>query len=218
MSRSKSNEHTAVSLSYTEVRARITDNVLTENGGKLYYVDPWLIQNSKTPPSTLPYAGSQTQLTNTIDSNFVGVLVHGECLKLYRTANTVTKSASLIINCFLSELDLWTERQQGRMPDIIYLQVDGGSENANKYMLGMLELLCVKRISKSTIYSRLPSFHSHNDHNVTFGVVKLSLKSFPMMTWDSFAERIKDCFDQGSSKLKVLAPRMCLLFMTTLRG
>ena len=90
------------------------------------------------------------------------------------------------------------------MPDIIYLQVDGGSENANKYMLGMLELLCVKRISKPTIYSRLPSFHSHNDHDVTFGVVKLSLKSFPMMTWDSFTERIKDCFCQGSSKLKVL--------------
>ena len=152
----------------------------------------------------LPHAGSQTQLTNTVDSNFVGVLAHGEYLKFYRTANTVTKSASLIIHCFLSELDLWIERQQGRMPDIIYLQVDGGSENANKYMLGMIELLCVKRISKSAIYSRLPSSHSHDDQDGTFGVVKSSLKSFPMMTWDSFNEKVKECFGQGSSKLKVL--------------
>ena len=152
----------------------------------------------------LPYAGSQTQLTNTVDSNFVGVLVHGEYLKFYRTANTVTKSASLIIHCFLSELDLWIERQQGRMPDITYLQVDGGSENANKYMLGMIELLCVKRISRTAIYSRLPSAHSHDDQDGTFGTVKTSLKRFPMMTWDSFIEKIKDCFGQGSSKLKVV--------------
>ena len=48
-----------------------------------------------------------------------------------------------------------------------------------------------QRISKSAIYSRLPSSHSHDDQDGTFGVVKTSLKRFPMRTWDSFTDKSK---------------------------
>ena len=39
MSRRKSNENTAIGFSLIEIRNLNTDNVLTENGGKLYYAD-----------------------------------------------------------------------------------------------------------------------------------------------------------------------------------
>ena len=37
------------------------------------------------------------------------------------------------------------------------VQVDGGAENANQYVLAALELLVVKRIVKEVYYSRLPT-------------------------------------------------------------
>ena len=59
----------------------------------------------------LPHGGGQVKFNETIDSNFVGVLVHG-------------KTASLIMevyNCWINE--------KGGNAKIVYLQVDGGSEN-----------------------------------------------------------------------------------------
>ena len=53
-------------------------------------------------------------------------------MTLYRTLETAHKGANLVIFCILSEIDNFRQRNNGRYPDEIYLQVDGGAENANK--------------------------------------------------------------------------------------
>ncbi len=98
---------------------------------------------------TLPHGGSICKHIQVINSVLVGALVHGIGLTLYRTTNTIHKSANLIIHVFLRELEKWIARNGGNRPEMIYLQVDGGSENANKYVLAMLELLVVKRVTST---------------------------------------------------------------------
>ncbi len=101
----------------------------------------------------LPHGGSQYQYDCGIASVVVGVLVAGVGSTIYRTIDTYHKSSDLIIEIFLTELSNFIERQ-GRVPSIIYLDVDGGSENANGMILCMLELLVAKGLADSIIFSR----------------------------------------------------------------
>ena len=121
--------------------------------------------------SRLPYLGSQGSFSNALSQGINGVLVHGVGVTLYRTLETVHKGANLLIFCILSEIDNFRQRNNGRYPDEIYLQVDGGAENANKYLLAALEYLVSKRVCKEIIYSRLPTGHTHEDIDAVFGVI-----------------------------------------------
>ena len=53
--------------------------------------------------------------------------------------------------------------KNGKYPRKLYLQLDGGAENANKYVLSMLEILVGKRVCQNILYSRLPTGHTHED-------------------------------------------------------
>ena len=75
---------------------------------------------------------------------------------MYRTVNTVKKGADLTIYCITKQLEEF-KRRNNNYPDELLVQVDGGSENANQYVLAALELLVVKRVVKRVVYSRLPT-------------------------------------------------------------
>lgn len=68
----------------------------------------------------------------------------------------VNKGADLTIYCILSQIEKWKSRNDGRYPEEIYLQVDGGSENANQFVLALCELLVAKRMTRVMYYTRLP--------------------------------------------------------------
>ena len=55
------------------------------------------------------------------------------------------------------------EKLHKRLPRKLYIQVDGGPENANKYVLSMLEVLTSKRVCKDIVITRLPTGHTHED-------------------------------------------------------
>ena len=105
---------------------------------------------------SLPHLGSQDTFTNTVKMGITGVKEHGVGLFLYRTVNTVKKGADLTIYCIHAQLEKFYERN-GHYPDELYVQVDGGSENANKYVLASLGILVSKGIVKKILYSRLPT-------------------------------------------------------------
>ena len=85
-----------------------------------------------------------------------GVKEHGAIVTLYRTVNTVKKGADLTIYCITKQLEKFYNRHK-TYPDELYIQVDGGAENANKYVLAALELLVVQRVVKKIVFSRLPT-------------------------------------------------------------
>jgi hypothetical protein len=57
------------------------------------------------------------------------------------------------------------------MPDRIYYQVDGGSENTAKVMYGIAELLVAKGIVVNLLITRLPVGHSHEDIDSKFSLI-----------------------------------------------
>ena len=56
-------------------------------------------------------------------------------------------------------------------PEEIYIQIDGGAENSNKYIPALCEYLVAKRITKRIILTRLPVGHTHEDIDACFGVI-----------------------------------------------
>lgn len=102
---------------------------------------------------SVPHGGTQFQYNCGIASVVVGVLAAGVGSTIYRTLDTYHKSGDLIIEIFLSEVDVFIRREM-RVPSIIYLDVDGGSENANSTILCILELLVATGLSDTIIFSR----------------------------------------------------------------
>jgi hypothetical protein len=72
----------------------------------------------------------------------------------------VPNDSNLAIYCWLDCL----ERQflaKNRLPDTIYHQIDGGSENTSKATLAMAELLVAKGLTRKVVLTRLPPGHTH---------------------------------------------------------
>jgi hypothetical protein len=61
------------------------------------------------------------------------------------------------------QLNSWALRHDGRFPEKLYAQLDGGSENANRYVLGFLELLVARKLVREVVFTRLPVGHTHED-------------------------------------------------------
>lgn len=91
-------------------------------------------------------------------------------MAIYSCFNSVDKRANLAIHVFLLELEKWIIGNGGINPEIVFIQVDGDSENANQFFLGMLEFLVHKRIAGvEVVYTRLPAGHTHSDIDGGFG-------------------------------------------------
>jgi hypothetical protein len=81
--------------------------------------------------------------------------------------------------------------RNGYYPEILYLQVDGGSENANQYVLAMLELLVVKRCCRDVYYSRLPAGHTHEDIDSKFAKIWGKIRRAYVLTHSSWKKAIE---------------------------
>jgi hypothetical protein len=66
------------------------------------------------------------------------------------------------IHTLLCELEKHLETE-GKLPDTVYVQIDGGSENANLEMMAMVQHIVYRRVGgvKRMIVSRLPVGHTH---------------------------------------------------------
>ena len=66
-----------------------------------------------------------------------------------RTFHNVKGGSNLAIYCLLSELE---ERlKDGPLPPVLFIQIDGGPENANVTMLALCELLIAKGIVREKL-------------------------------------------------------------------
>ena len=87
------------------------------------------------------------------------VTVHGVLLAMFNVLNIVHGGANMAVTCLLRALQL-----VGNIPSTLYLQVDGGSENWNQVLFGIIDLLFdLYSDLKTVIISRLPVGHTHVD-------------------------------------------------------
>ena len=92
-------------------------------------------------------------------------------LKHFRNFPNVKKGSNLTIYCILKTIHLWRTEHNGNYTEELYIQMDGGPENANKFVLGFLEMLVAKRLIKRIFYTRLPVGHTHEDIDACFGLI-----------------------------------------------
>ena len=132
---------------------------------------------------------------NTVLIVSLKVLLSPAGLTLYRTFDNIRKGADLSIHTFLCELDKWRKAHNGKFPEEVIIQVDGGSENANETVLALCEYLVVKRMVRSITLTRLPTGHTHEDIDACFAHIWRGMRQRIVHTVDEYVEGIKKIFN-----------------------
>jgi hypothetical protein len=100
---------------------------------------------------------------------------------------------------FLSE---WF-KQYGSYPEELYIQFDGGSENANKTVMAFLEWLVARRATKTILYSRLPTGHTHEDVDRTFSVLWNFFRGRIVHTPQEYRRMMYEAYNSLSYRVQV---------------
>ncbi len=138
----------------------------------------------------LPWQGHLNTFSNSLSQHLQGVLMHGRSIEIFRTFHNLVNNANLSIHCFLWALEL-TLQKEGKIPDTVYYQIDGGSENTSKHVLGICELLVARRLCKKLILTRLPVGHTHEDIDSKFAVIWKRLRDKFILTPQHYGSAVK---------------------------
>ena len=65
-------------------------------------------------------------------------------MKMFRTFHTLQNGGNAAIHSLLMTLEERARLNNGRLQHVLFLQVDGGSENSTKITLALCELLIAK--------------------------------------------------------------------------
>ena len=185
-------------LERIEYRRRIAEAVLHSPNTVMSSIIDGASQNH----CTIPHPGPNVEFADGLPQHIEGVLTHGHGFTIYRSFPTVDADADFTIFCLLSELQKWKDAHDGTFPETWYIQIDGGSENANKYLLAALEFLTAKRLCKKIVLTRLPVGHTHEDIDACFGTLAAWFDRVIIQTPDAYKEQIEAAFNGDSTKLK----------------
>ena len=132
----------------------------------------------------LPWYANLKSADRKLPQHLQGVLNHGRNFTVYRTFHNVRGGGNLAIHTLLCSLEkMLNEAAQGSsIPETLYLQIDGGSENSNKTILGLCESLVARRLVKKVVLTRLPTGHSHEDIDVVFAKIWTLIRKQPVLS------------------------------------
>lgn len=82
-------------------------------------------------------------------------------------------------------------------------QIDGGSENANKYMLAVCELLVLKRLCKRVVLTRLPPGHTHEDIDALFAKIWKAIRGDAVLTPEQYKKMIEEAVSKRNKVAQV---------------
>lgn len=182
---------------------------------KVYYQQRWqairspdeymsiIMDGMSANHTVLPWFADKSQFGAPYFQHLQGVLAHGCELVIARTFENIKDDSNLAIHCLLMILERRMLTHH-RLPNTIYLRVDGGSENANKYLLAMCELLVHCKLTKQIILTRLPVGHTHEDIDGKFGNIWQWIKSRCVETPQEYKAAIETALNkQGSLPVTV---------------
>jgi hypothetical protein len=150
----------------------------------------------------LPYlAGLKT--IDTLPQHLQGVYAHGQLMKVYRTYHNVTNNSNMQIQSLLLTIEYLMLKNNGSLPEKLYYQIDGGSENTAKVMLGVAELLVARRIVGHLELTRLPVGHTHEDIDSKFAKIWVALRRQHVATMSAYSKLITEALQCDDSKLPV---------------
>lgn len=88
----------------------------------------------------------------------------------------------------------------GRLPPTLYVQIDGGPENANKLVLAVLSFLVAKRVGglEQIVLTRLPVGHTHEDIDGIFGRISQYIIDRHVLTSHTYKKAIEAALGKAS--------------------
>ena len=116
--------------------------------------------------------------------------MHGDTMTIYRTFANVGGGANLAIHTWLLSLEDYARRHNWNLPKVIYHQIDGGPENANKEFLALCSLLVSSGLVDKIVLTRLPVGHTHEDIDALFALIWKKLRDEHIYTPLEFSKLI----------------------------
>ncbi len=123
----------------------------------------------------LPYLANQMGFAKPLPQHLQGILCHGRCLLIFRTFHNITNGMNVQIHSFLYTLQHIIDTE-GKLPDVVYYQIDGGSENVAKVVMVICELIVARGLTKKLVLTRLMVGHTHLDLDGKYGHLWVSLR------------------------------------------
>jgi hypothetical protein len=124
-------------------------------------------------------------------------------MNIYRTYHNVQLGANAQIHTVLLALEKIL-KEEGRIPDITYIQIDGGSENISKVVMAMCELLVASGVTKKIVLSRLMVGHTHEDIDSKFALIWRRIRSAFALTMSHYKKAVESCLSYDGLTSEVI--------------
>lgn len=137
----------------------------------------------------LPHFANTKKWQVSLPQHLQGVLNHNRGMTIFRTFHTINNCANVAIHSFLFELRRVIAKE-GKLPDTVYYQVDGGAENRAHCWFVLAELIVSRRLCKRLVITRLSSGHTHEDIDSKFGILWKRIRARYIYTPQAYESRI----------------------------
>ena len=140
----------------------------------------------------LPYSANRYPHSNKLKQHLQGITCHGRRTKMYRTFDNLPLGSNLCIYTLLYEIEEEL-KMNGCLPKILYIQIDGGSENANYAVLAWMEILIWLDVGVEEIWvCRMRTGHNHADQDAKFGIVWRTARTRVLLTPQHYEKMIAE--------------------------
>jgi len=192
-----------MSILYRYMRRR--NRVFLPENKESPFILSMIIDIAEQSHCQLPWKGTQSSFKDPFKQMIVGVKEHGYGVHLFPMINTIHKGANLTLYCIDYVIEQWKIRNKGVYPTEIYIQIDGGPENANEYVLHHCEHLVAKRMARRIFLTRLPAGHTHEDIDGCFGIIwKYYIRFSNINTFKEFQDGVTRAFlDEDGTRCMV---------------
>lgn len=150
----------------------------------------------------VPWFANLKDSGHMLEQHLQGCLSHGRFMHIYRTFHNIYDGANLSIHTWLLNLER-TYKDEGRIPDTLYYQVDGASVNTAKAVLGICELLVIKRLTKKVVFTRLMVGHTHEDIDAKFAKIWTAIRNNHVVSPEDFEYFIRKVLKSDKHPVEV---------------
>lgn len=139
----------------------------------------------------LPHRGNLAQSSVTLPQHIQGMISHGRSIQMFRSFHNVKHGTNLSMHCFIMALEK-VKREEHRVPDVVYYQIDGGPENRGVAVLGLMELVIARGLAKRVVLTRLPVGHTHEDIDSKFALIWKRVRNSFVLTPVQYEKAINE--------------------------
>ena len=146
----------------------------------------------------LPYSGNKVPTgVNKLKQHLQGVTTHFRRTRMYRTLDHIQLGSNACIYTLLCALEE-AFQFSGKLLKVLYIQIDGGSENANYALLAWMEIIISLDIGTEEIWvCRLRVGHNHADQDAKFGLLWKAARNDYLLTPQSYEKLVARAVHEG---------------------